>query len=94
MTSELLASVAGTVLSLLFSYIPKFSGWFDALDSNMKRLIMLASLLVTAGGVFGVSCLEWFAVDVTCDVAGAMKLIELFIFAAIANQAAYKLSPR
>jgi len=94
MTSEFLASTAGIVLSLLFSYIPKFEGWFDALDGNSKRLIMLASLFVTAAGVFGLACTGKFSIDVACDLDGALGMLELFILASIANQAAYKLTPK
>jgi hypothetical protein len=94
MTAELLAAAAGTVLSLLFSYVPKFSDWYDKLEGNYKRLIMLAALLVTAAGTFGLACTGKFNIAVSCDVDGALGMFELFLAAAIANQAAYKLSPR
>ena len=94
MTAEFLASTAGIVLSLLFSYVPKFEGWYDALPGDSKRLIMLASLLVTAGAVFGLSCTGKFDIAVACSLDGALGMFELFIFAAVANQAAYKLTPR
>ena len=94
MTSEFLASTAGIVLSLLFSYIPKFSAWFDALEGNSKRLIMLASLFVTAAGIFGLACTGKFDIAVACDLDGALGMFELFVLASIANQAAYKLTPR
>ena len=94
MTAEMLASTAGIVLSLLFSYVPKFEGWYDALASNVKKLIMLGALLVTAIGVFAVGCSGMFDVQVSCDVVGALGLFKLFIVAAIANQATYKLSPQ
>lgn len=94
MTAEILSSAAGVVLSLLFSYIPKFSDWYDKLEGNYKRLIMLAALLVTAAGTFGLACTGKFDIAVACDVDGAIGMFELFVYAAIANQAAYKLSPR
>ena len=93
MTVEQLALAAGTVLSLLFSYVPKFKDWFDKLEGNEKRLIMLASLFVTAAGIFGLACTGKFDIAVACDLDGALGMFELFILAAIANQAAYKLSP-
>jgi len=94
MTSEFLASTAGIVLSLLFSYIPKFKDWFDALEGNSKRLIMLASLFVTAAGIIGLACTGKFDIAVACDLDGALGMFELFVLASIANQAAYKLTPR
>jgi len=94
MTAELLSSIAGIVLSLLFSYVPPFKSWFDNLEGNYKRLIMLGALAVTAGGAYGLACLGLFGVGITCDMAGALGLVELFIVAAIANQSAYALSPQ
>jgi len=94
MTSEFLASTAGIVLSLLFSYVPKFKDWFDALEGNVKRLIMLASLFVTAAGIIGLACTGKFDIAVACDLDGALGMFELFVLASIANQAAYKLTPR
>ena len=94
MNAEVLASTAGIVLSLLFSYVPKFKDWFDALDGNSKRLIMLGSLFVTAAGVFGLSCTGKFDIAVVCDLDGALGMFELFVWAAVANQTAYKLSVR
>jgi len=93
MTAEKLAILAGVVLSLLFSYVPGFANWFEPLDGNKKRLIMLALLLTTAGGAFGLSCaglLNWL----TCDQMGAWALVQVFIAAAIANQATFALSPK
>lgn len=95
MTPELLASVAGIVLSLCFSYIPGAEGKWANLDGNYKRLIMLGLLLAVALAVFGLACggIELEGVAVVCDQAGAMALLNVFIMAAIANQAAFLLSP-
>ena len=93
MSSATLSSVAGILLSLAFSYILGLNSWFDTLDSTYKRLIMLAALLVVAAGSFGLSCSGWWDF-VTCDQGGIVELIEAFVAASIANQMAYKLSPR
>lgn len=96
MTAEILAVIAGVVLSLLFSYVPGLNAWFAALESTYKRLIMLGLLLVSAGAVYGLACLGWgasFGIALTCDQAGAIELLKAFGLAAIANQAAYGLSP-
>lgn len=94
MTAELLASITGIVVSLLFSYVPGLSDWFDGLQSNIKRLIMLAALFLTAAGIFGLACTGLFNIDVACNVSGAIGMLELFILAAIGNQTAYALSPK
>jgi len=92
MTPELLVAIAGIILSLGFSYIPGLDVKFAALDGVYKRLIMLGLILLTAAGTFGLSCAGLIDAA-TCDQAGAWGLVQLFIFAAIANQSAYMLSP-
>lgn len=92
MSSELLAAIAGVVLSLAFSYIPGLSTKFAKLQSSTKRLIMAGLLLLVGGAAFGLSCADVFA-TVTCDQAGGLGLVSHFIMALIANQGAYTLSP-
>jgi putative flippase GtrA len=93
MTPELLASIAGIVLSLVFSYLPGAKDWFEQLDGNYKRLVMLASLVVVALAIFGLSCANWYAL-VACSAVGVKTLVEMVIIAAVTNQAAYALTPR
>jgi hypothetical protein len=92
-TTELLASIAGIVLTLAFSYIPGLNAAFDKLAPTTKRLTMAVLLLVVAVAVFGLSCGNVIA-SVTCDRAGLIGLVNVFIAALIANQAAYALSPK
>lgn len=95
MSSNELSSIAGVVLSLLFSYVPKLNTWYAALDEAAKRLIMLVSLLVVAGVSFGLACLPATAGQVpqiTCDSAGAWGLVKAFIAALVANQSAYMIT--
>lgn len=93
MTTEQLASIAGIVLSLLFSYIPGLNVWFGLLDPLYKRLIMAGLLILVAAASFGLSCYGlWPTVE--CSQAGALGLIEILVAALIANQAAFLLSPQ
>lgn len=93
MTAEQLSAYAGVILSLLFSYVPGLSNWYDPLEPTRKRLIMLALLAVTVLSVYGLSCGNIYNI-VTCDKTGALTLVNAFIMAMVANQATYKLSPR
>lgn len=93
MTSDQLSAVAGIVLSLLFSYVPKLQEWYGPKDSITKSLIMLGALVVTSVGTYAISCSGWW-VFVTCGQEGIKTLIEAFVIAAIANQTTYKLSPQ
>jgi len=88
MTAELLSSISGIVLSLIFSYIPGVNEWFKPLANKYKQAIMGGLLVLVAGATFGLSCAD--VVDgVTCDKAGALALVSYLITALISNQAAY-----
>lgn len=93
MDAALLASLAGILLSLLFSYVPKLSEWFAGLEGVYKRLIMAGLLIIVAIGVFGLSCAAVISA-VTCDQPGAMGLLKILIAALIANQSIYSISPQ
>jgi hypothetical protein len=97
MTSELLASIAGIVLSVAFSYIPGLAEKWAALPSDKQRLYMLGIMAVAALAVFGLTCAglgDWAGVKLACTQSGALELIKIFVFALMANQAAYAVTPR
>ena len=94
MNAEQLAMVSGVVLSLGFSYIPGLKGWFEKFEGDQKRLGMLIVLLLTSLGIFGLACTGRFDLGVVCSVDGAMDLVEILIVAAVANQAAFQLTPK
>ncbi len=97
MSAESLSLIAGTILSLTFSYIPGARSWFDEFEPEIKRSIMLVLLLITAGSVYGFSCLGWAAewgISMSCDRSGLMGLIEQVVIAIVANQSVYAISPR
>jgi hypothetical protein len=94
LTADLLSSVAGIVLSLLFSYVPGVKDWFEGLDGTYKRLVMLALLVVVSGGIFALSCYGVLAGYVECTEAGAWELVSVFVAALIANQGAFLVSPK
>ncbi|MBV5322604.1 MAG: hypothetical protein JZU60_02065 [Ilumatobacteraceae bacterium] len=92
MTESTLASLAGILLSVCFSYIPKLQVWYGGLIGQYKRLVMLAALLAVTLGMFALSCAGATA-QVACTQEGAKSLIGLFVSALIANQAAYMITP-
>ena len=96
MTAALLSSIAGVVVSLLFSYIPGLDIWYGGLAETVKKLLMLAVLVVVSGVLFGLNCAGLFVryiPAVSCDQAGIEQFIVILVAAAVANQTAYKLSP-
>lgn len=92
MSETTIASLSGVILSLLFSYIPGLKDKYAALTADYKRLIMLGALLAVTLGIYGASC-AGLSAQVACDVDGAKSLLGFFISAAIANQAAYMITP-
>lgn len=96
MSSDLLASYSGILLTLIFSYVPGLNEKYAGLSDTYKKLIMLGMLALVSLGVVGLACSGFgadFGVDVACDKNGFVAVIKAFVFALVANQAAYKLSP-
>lgn len=97
MSAEGLSLIAGTLLSLAFSYIPGVSIWFMGFEPTIKRLIMLALLAMTSGAIYGLSCLGWgseLGITLSCDQTGLLGLTKQFVIAIIANQSIYTISPQ
>ena len=89
MDAELLASVSGILLSLLFSYVPGVKDWFESLTAANKQALMGILLLVVAAATFGLSCAGLVDIGVVCDKDGALGLVSVLIAALIANQSTY-----
>jgi hypothetical protein len=93
-TPEFLAAVAGVVLSLAFSYIPGLRVAFAGLMPEVKRLVMLGLLAAVAIVIMLLSCSGVVSSGLSCDRAGIVQIIWIFILAMIANQTAYQISPQ
>jgi hypothetical protein len=93
MDAKLLASIAGIVLSLLFTYLPGLKDWYEPLDSAKKSLIMLGLIIIVAAAVFGLSCAGWYKL-VSCDQIGIKGLVEAVILVLVSNQATFLISPK
>jgi len=96
MTAESLVLIAGTVLSLAFSYIPGLNTKFAVLSSTAKRLVLLALLALIAGASYGLACLGWgeaWGIALVCNQSGLQALVTQFVLAMIASQGMYELSP-
>ena len=98
MTPETLALVAGVVLSLAFSYIPNLRTRFAELAKETQQLVMLGLLVVAAAASYGLACAgiltDLFGISLTCDKAGMLGLIRALIYAVMANQGIYQLTPK
>ena len=92
---DLLIMIAGAVLSLAFTYIPKFNAWFAEKTNEVKQLTMLVLLFVITAVVFSLGCFEIILIEnFMCDKNTAVYFIYTFILALISNQATYQISPK
>ena len=97
MTIDLLALIAGALLSLAFSYIPGLKDKFGQFPPETKRLVMAGLLFGVALALFGLACANWLealwpGMGVACTQAGALELVRIFALAAISNQSTFQLS--
>lgn len=94
LTPEVLASLAGAVLSLGFSYIPGLNTRFAGYTDTAKRLIMAILLLVVSAGLYGLQCAQIITIGIACTQAGAFQIVWIWLLAIVFNQSAYSISPR
>ncbi len=93
LTPELLAVIAGALLSLIMAYVPGVNVWYGELEPLRKRLVMLVLLALSAVGIFAYACAGQTDLA-TCDAVGGWQLFEFFIAAMMANQSAFLLTPK
>lgn len=91
-TPELIGSMAGTLLSLVASYVPGFRTWFAGLETATKQLLMLASLTLVTVVAWGGNYLDLWAIA-SKDAAGTTHLVFMWIAALVSNQSVFSISP-
>jgi len=90
---DVLAGLAGSLLSLAFNYIPGLREKYAVLPELKKSWIMALSLLVAVGLIIGSSCLNLWVLT-SCTRVGILDVVKLFGIALVTNQSTYKLSPQ
>ena len=88
-----LAGLAGALISIAFSFVPKLKDWYDPLDDSEKRLVMLGALVAGALGLYALGCIGLIAPLVVCGVPGLVELGKLVVIAGIVNQTVWKFTP-
>ena len=98
MTVQTLEGIVGTVLALIFAYVPVVSDWYYSFDDNKKKVIMLGFILVVSGALFGLSCLGWnnlFGIPAfECSQGGLVEFLKIFMTIAIGNQITASITPQ
>ena len=87
--SNVVMSLAGAILALLFGYAPGLRPWYEALEPTRKALVMAGALLLASVLLYLAGCYTPWQVGVTCDQTGFWTLAQMFIAALVANQATY-----
>ena len=92
---EWIAGIAGAILSLIFSYIPGIQQLWEKLPGVYKRISMLIMLVIVTCAAYGIACVGWapiLGLEITCDRAGALGLINALLLAIMANQSVYEIT--
>ena len=88
LTSELIVTLSGVVLSLFFAYFPGVKAWFEQLDPVYKPLLNLGVLLVVATGAYLYGC----RLDAACLSQNLEGAIFAFVGALVANQTTFQVA--
>lgn len=96
MSPEVLSAVAGALLSVLMNYIPGLSAAFDRMSADRQRLVMALMLLLAAIGTAVWTCTspEAGGLSICLGATNWRAVIQSFVFALMANQAADRISPK
>lgn len=89
MTAEAIAGLAGFFLSLALSFVPGLRTWYEALNPDQKRLVLLGSLAVVAVGL-GINAV----INGTPWQEAVGEATRALFAAAVASQVTYALTPR
>jgi len=93
MSVEVISSIAGIVVSLMFEYVPGLREKYNELSDNYQKLIMLVVLLSVVLGAFVLSC-AGLSSYYECSTAGLWDVVRAFIAALIANQSTHRILPK
>lgn len=90
MSAQLISGLAGSALSLVFSYVPGAATWFDTLTPTQRRLFMAALMLVVAGASLAWTC----RIATACLLASWQDYVTAYAAALVANQTTFAVSPQ
>lgn len=87
-----IAAVAGFALSVFFEWFPYVRQKFDLLDEQGKRIVVLASIVITTIIIYGLGCIPSSPVQVfTCTSSGVWDALLLLFVTLTSNQGTHGL---
>jgi hypothetical protein len=93
MDANQISALAGSLLAILFEYIPGLSDWYEPKTAPIKRLIMLGSMVLVVAATYGLSCLGRTAVFV-CTSSGIWDAIYALVTAIVFNQGTHMITKK
>jgi len=91
LNADLLAAVAGMVISLVCSYVPGIAPRWEKLSGEWKRMIMAIMLIVIAVVIVALSC-AGILQGVECSQKGIWAVLSALFSALVVNQSIYALA--
>lgn len=93
LTPELVLIIAGGILAIAMEYLPWVAKWYNDLEDDYQRLVMLGLIALVVFGAYGLSCVGLIYVFV-CTLLGFWDAVALFILTLIGNQAVHRVLPK
>ncbi len=93
MTPELIVSLAGGLVALLFGYFPALRTWFAAKSSEYKSGMMILLMALVGFGAWGAGCIGWLDTGMACTKQAIPELLKYILIAIATNQAVNRIAP-
>ena len=91
MTPEVIAAIAGVLVSLGLQYIPIFKDWYNQLQDGQQKLVAMGFGFVVVAGAFGLGCIAFIAPVFACTGLGAKDAVLAFVAYVLFNQGFFAL---
>ena len=94
-SADMLILIAGTVISVLFSYIPHLNTWYASQSEEYKKLFMLGVLVLVTGSIYAMGCYEILNVqNFVCGRESLLEFVGVLLYTIATNQGVYKITPQ
>ena len=84
-SAEVLASIAGTLISIVLFIVPFLSRRFYELSDDTKQAINLSTILVVSISLMASSCAGYLEINFTCDNTGLIEYVKVIGAALMGN---------
>ena len=89
---NIIATIGGTLITLILAYAPGLKERWEQLDGGQKRMALGVCYLAVSAGLYVPSCFGGPQV-VACDASSIWDVVMAFVLALMAGQGAYTVLP-